>query len=197
MPGPAWDYESPIVGPLGAMDSNGDIYRYMNISWQETELPSTREHWQYGRRLCDGLSFIIGTRVNDNETNWNRNEPYLVHTEGVEYSVLSGPPPFNDNYLYSISSWSQNCPRVDAAGNLTVSSFPAIIKDDIASGCLVDTLLHCLDMFVQDTHSTGVVEDSNQCFLASFSVTLLSSIGRSNHVGSLRWYRISKQWYKY
>jgi len=174
--GPMYDQSFPTVAAVGIRDFEGNIQRNIDFTYNETELAIKRVDWQHGRRVRDGLSFVLGLRASNNETH----EPYLKLPEGVEfqveYSVVTGPRPFVDNYFYTLSSWSRNCPAWDSAGNLTVSTFPAV-EEPGASGCLIDALLQCYELLPKDAFSS----DSNSaeystCFVYGLSATLLSGI---------------------
>jgi len=183
-----WDF-----GVRDTFSSVGRITFFLELPFNETELPMSRENWRYGRRVRDGISFIMGIDVPfmNETTYWLDKLPNGVEFQ-VEYSVLSGPFTLgigeytSEQTFYTLSSWSHSCPFIDSLGDLSATVFP--IKDTAAvhlsndkanaSGCLIDTRLVCDTKFAQDdpNYRNATAEETPSCTVGTFTATLLFGI---------------------
>lgn len=177
--GPNFNASYPTSFPVGVRNLDGSLSGgAIEFSWNETALASTRgDNWQYGRRVRDGLSFVLGIRLNEDETDqvWEK-DPEGVEFQ-VKYSVLTGPTSAGEDFYYTISSWSQNCPMVDSDGKLYVALSPEA-EESSDSGCLIDTFMVCAKRFRQDDLSADpdTADESPYCEIIALSASLLRGI---------------------
>lgn len=151
------------------------VQQWIQFSANETKLAIDREDWRFGRRVRDGLTFVMGIQPSlDNSIDALAGGVEFQ----VEYSVLSGPLLFQDHYLYTISSWSHSCPIVDEMGDLSIVDGLEQAEEDKASGCLVDTQLLCTGIYPPDLDAspTEDITGTPQCLVVSLGVTLLAGI---------------------